>query len=162
MRFNLRMRLLPILSLITFAVVIYLSVQVGAQDQNTNTPQDMMKKNSYPVAKKTDQVDDYHGVKVADPYRWLRASRLPATHGSWVEAENKARVCVPGGNPSTSSAIKDRTHKTLELRKVRRAVQGGQPVLLHTQQRFTESKCLYTILSRRCTQRSSRSKYVID
>jgi len=25
----------------------------------------------YPKTKKVDQVDDYHGTKVADPYRWL-------------------------------------------------------------------------------------------
>jgi len=25
----------------------------------------------YPVAAKGTQVDDYHGVKIADPYRWL-------------------------------------------------------------------------------------------
>ena len=26
---------------------------------------------TYPVAKTVTQVDDYHGTKVADPYRWL-------------------------------------------------------------------------------------------
>jgi prolyl oligopeptidase len=41
----------------------------------------------YPVAKKGDQVDTYHGVKVADPYRWLEDDNSPDTK-AWVEAEN--------------------------------------------------------------------------
>ena len=43
----------------------------------------------YPDAKKTDHVDDYHGTKVADPYRWLEEANSPETQ-AWVEAENKA------------------------------------------------------------------------
>jgi prolyl oligopeptidase len=42
----------------------------------------------YPKAKKVDQVDDYHGVKVADPYRWLEDTDSADTH-QWVEEENK-------------------------------------------------------------------------
>jgi prolyl oligopeptidase len=42
----------------------------------------------YPQPKRGDQVDDYHGVKVADPYRWLEDTDSPETH-DWVEAENK-------------------------------------------------------------------------
>ena len=42
----------------------------------------------YPVAKKGDQVDVYHGTKVADPYRWLEDDMSPET-AAWVEAENK-------------------------------------------------------------------------
>ncbi len=42
----------------------------------------------YPVAKKVDQVDDYHGTKVADPYRWLEDDASAET-AAWVEAENK-------------------------------------------------------------------------
>jgi prolyl oligopeptidase len=42
----------------------------------------------YPAAKKVDQVDVYHGTKVADPYRWLEDDASPQT-AAWVEAENK-------------------------------------------------------------------------
>src|SRR5579864_2765662 len=43
---------------------------------------------AYPKAKTVDQVDDYHGTKVADPYRWLENTDAADTH-DWVEAENK-------------------------------------------------------------------------
>jgi prolyl oligopeptidase len=43
---------------------------------------------TYPQARRSDQVDDYHGTKVADPYRWLENTDSAETH-AWVEAENK-------------------------------------------------------------------------
>jgi prolyl oligopeptidase len=42
----------------------------------------------YPQTRKDDQVDDYHGTKVADPYRWLEDDNSAET-ARWVEAENK-------------------------------------------------------------------------
>ncbi|MBI1176466.1 prolyl oligopeptidase family serine peptidase [bacterium] len=42
----------------------------------------------YPETRKVDQIDDYHGTKVADPYRWLEDDHSPETK-AWVEAENK-------------------------------------------------------------------------
>src|SRR5262245_53464718 len=42
----------------------------------------------YPDARRSAQVDDYHGTKVADPYRWLEELDAPETR-AWIEAENK-------------------------------------------------------------------------
>ncbi len=44
----------------------------------------------YPDTKKGDQTDEYHGTKVADPYRWLEDDvRKAKDVAAWVEAENK-------------------------------------------------------------------------
>ncbi|HEX3895438.1 MAG TPA: prolyl oligopeptidase family serine peptidase [Rudaea sp.] len=43
---------------------------------------------NYPVAKTGNQVDDYHGTKIADPYRWMEDVDSSDTH-AWIEAENK-------------------------------------------------------------------------
>ncbi|HEX6574447.1 MAG TPA: prolyl oligopeptidase family serine peptidase [Gemmatimonadaceae bacterium] len=43
---------------------------------------------TYPAARRGTQVDDYHGTKISDPYRWLEDTDSPETR-AWVEAENK-------------------------------------------------------------------------
>ncbi|MDP6555087.1 MAG: prolyl oligopeptidase family serine peptidase [Pirellulaceae bacterium] len=43
---------------------------------------------TYPQTARADQVDDYHGTQVADPYRWLEDTDSPATR-QWIEAQNK-------------------------------------------------------------------------
>ncbi len=42
---------------------------------------------SYPPSRTVDQVDDYHGTKVADPYRWLEDIGSDEVK-AWVDAEN--------------------------------------------------------------------------
>ena len=42
---------------------------------------------TYPESKKVDQVDDYFGTKVADPYRWLEDETSAETK-AWVDAQN--------------------------------------------------------------------------
>jgi len=60
----------------------------------------------YPKAAKVDQVDDYHGTKVADPYRWLEDLDSKETK-AWVEAENKVTFAFLDGIASRQK-IKER------------------------------------------------------
>ena len=58
----------------------------------------------YPKAVKDGTVDEYFGVKVADPYRWLENDTSAQT-AAWVEAENRvtadflSRIPFRGGKP---------------------------------------------------------------
>lgn len=54
----------------------------------TNTTQDPSFSGTYPDTKKGDQVDNYFGTDVADPYRWLEDDLSDSTK-DWVQRENK-------------------------------------------------------------------------
>jgi len=43
---------------------------------------------AYPTSAQVNQVDDYHGTQVADPYRWLE-NPDSAESRDWIEAQNK-------------------------------------------------------------------------
>ena len=64
---------------------------------------------SYPPTKSVVQQDTYHGVSVADPYRWLEDANSPDTQ-AWVEAQNRLTQgylqAIPG-----REAIKQRLTK---------------------------------------------------
>jgi prolyl oligopeptidase len=60
---------------------------------------DPPKDRRYPEAPRSDTVDDYHGTRVADPYRPLEDPDAPATR-DWIEAENKLTHAFLDGIPA--------------------------------------------------------------
>ncbi len=71
-----------------FAMPLFaISLLATNSSQATDAATDPLQIN-YPSARRADQVDDYHGTKVADPFRWLEELDSNET-GAWVEAENK-------------------------------------------------------------------------
>jgi prolyl oligopeptidase len=70
---------------------------------------------TYPKARKTDQVDDYHGTKVYDPYRWLENPDSPESR-EWINAENKVTNDYLSNIPQRE-AIKERLTKLWNYEK---------------------------------------------
>src|SRR5436853_7348257 len=56
-------------------------------DSKIAEPKIAAPKLEYPAAERQDVVDDFHGTRIADPYRWLEDVDAPATR-TWIEKEN--------------------------------------------------------------------------
>src|SRR2546429_5633209 len=63
----------------------------------------------YPAARKSDVVDDYHGTRVPDPYRWLEE---PDSTGSrdWIEAQKRLTAAYLADIPARGT-IRERLTK---------------------------------------------------
>ena len=105
---------------ITLATVVFLAVLlstplVSVNAQKSGDGDGNGGRLTYPATKKVDQVDDYFGTKVPDPYRWLENNDSPEV-AAWVEAENKVTFAYLDKIPYRSQ-LKDRLTKLLNYPK---------------------------------------------
>jgi prolyl oligopeptidase len=63
---------------------------------------------TYPETKKIDQVDDYFGIKIADPYQWLEDDNAEEVK-AWVEEQNSVTFSYLDNIP-----FRDRIKKRIE------------------------------------------------
>jgi prolyl oligopeptidase len=103
----------------------------------------MIKPNNYPPARKSDQIDDYHGTKVADPYRWLEDLDSPETR-NWVEAENKLSFGFLASIPARNT-IKERLTKLWNYEKYGIPFKEGNRYFYTRNSGLQNQAVLYTV-----------------
>jgi prolyl oligopeptidase len=67
-------------------------------------PAQTAQKLSYPQARKVDQTDDYFGVTISDPYRWMEDLDSPEL-AKWVEQENALTRSVIDAVPERAAML---------------------------------------------------------
>jgi prolyl oligopeptidase len=82
-----------------------------------------MHKTQYPHTRMVDHVDDYHGVQVPDPFRWLEDDHSPETL-EWVERQNQVTFEFLEGIPAREK-IRQRLTKLWDYAKVSAPLKRG-------------------------------------
>ena len=103
----------------------------------------MITSKNYPPTRKSEQVDDYHGVKVADPYRWLEELDSEETK-AWVEAQNKLSFNYLAAIPSRN-ALKDRITKVWNYEKYGVPFKEGNRYFYFRNSGLQNQSVLYTV-----------------
>jgi prolyl oligopeptidase len=96
---------------------------------------------TYPQARKADQVDDYHGVKVADPYRWLEDDRSAETT-AWVNAENQVTAAYLNQIPYRGQ-VKERLNELYNFAKYTLPAQRGEWLFFRKNSGLQNQSVLY-------------------
>ncbi|HZI95500.1 MAG TPA: prolyl oligopeptidase family serine peptidase, partial [Patescibacteria group bacterium] len=115
------------------AALLWLAVPAFSADKPT----------AYPPAPKADVVDDYHGVKVSDPYRPLEELDSANTK-SWVDAENKLTFSFLETIPERAR-IKDRMTKLWNYERYGTPLKRGGRYFFTRNDGLQNQSVLYTM-----------------
>src|ERR1044072_764687 len=105
--------------------------------------QQMIKENNHPPARKSDQIDDYHGTKVADPYRSLEDLASVERRKS-VEAENNLSFRFLESIPARNT-IKERLTKLWNFEKYGIPFKEGNRYFYTRNSGLQNQAVLYTV-----------------
>ncbi|NJR22589.1 MAG: S9 family peptidase [Richelia sp. CSU_2_1] len=100
---------------------------------------------TYPTTRKSDIVDDYHGVKVSDPYRWLEDPESDETK-AWVEAQNQVTFGYLSEIPAREK-IKQRLTKLWDYEKYGIPFKEGDRYFYYKNDGLQNQSVLYTLTS---------------
>ncbi|MEM6753730.1 MAG: prolyl oligopeptidase family serine peptidase, partial [Cyanobacteria bacterium P01_C01_bin.38] len=100
---------------------------------------------NYPVTRKGEQVDNYHGTEVADYYRWLEDPDSQETE-AWVKAQNKITFNYLEQIPARDD-IKKRLTKLWDYEKYGVPFQEGNRYFYFKNDGLQNQSVLYTLKS---------------
>ena len=96
---------------------------------------------TYPPTRTVDHVDTYHGVKVADPYRWLEDD-MSAETAAWVEAQNAVTFAYLNAIPFRA-ALKERIFALNDYEKFSAPSRKGPYVFFSRNPGLLDQSVLY-------------------
>jgi prolyl oligopeptidase len=97
----------------------------------------------YPQASKVEQVDDYHGILIPDPYRWLEDPDSEETK-AWVEAENQVTFAYLEAIPARER-IKERLTQLWDYEKYGVPFKKGERYFYFKNDGLQNQSVLYTL-----------------
>ncbi len=130
-----------------FLVIFLTTVLVCTFLYHVNVPSSQKhmstEKINYPATRKGEQVDNYHGTKVADPYRWLENPDSEETE-AWVKAQNKVTFNYLEQIPARDD-IKKRLTKLWDYEKYGVPYQEGDRYFYFKNDGLQNQSVLYTL-----------------
>ncbi|MDF0554703.1 prolyl oligopeptidase family serine peptidase [Kamptonema sp. UHCC 0994] len=100
---------------------------------------------TYPTSPKIEQIDEYHGIKVADPYRWLEDPDSEETK-AWVEAQNQVTFAYLSEIPAREK-IKQRLTQLWDYEKYSIPFKEGDRYFYFKNNGLQNQSVLYTLTS---------------
>jgi prolyl oligopeptidase len=100
---------------------------------------------TYPTSRKIDQIDEYHGIKVADPYRWLEDPDSEETQ-AWIEAQNQVTFAYLQEIPAREK-IKQRLTQLWDYEKYSIPFKEGDRYFYFKNDGLQNQSVLYTLTS---------------
>ena len=97
----------------------------------------------YPDSPRVSQVDDYHGVKVTDPYRWLEDLDSPQTR-AWVEAQNQVTSAFFAAIPEREP-LRERLRELWDYRRYGVPVRHGDRYFFTRNDGLQDQDVLYRV-----------------
>jgi prolyl oligopeptidase len=128
-----------------FAPILFIWVYSGQCWLQSHAMTSIKESLVYPDSPKVEQVDDYHGTQVSDPYRWLENPDSPETR-QWIEAQNKLTFGYLGEIPQREQ-IKDRLTKLWNYEKYSIPFKQGDRYFYFKNDGLQNQSVLYTLKS---------------
>ncbi|HKY32543.1 MAG TPA: prolyl oligopeptidase family serine peptidase [Candidatus Polarisedimenticolia bacterium] len=100
-------------------------------------------KRVYPPSEKVDQVDDYHGTPVADPYRWLEELDSDKTR-KWVNSQNEVTFAYLDQIPARAR-IRERLTKLWNYERYTNPIRRGERYFFSKNDGLQNQNVVYTV-----------------